>query len=45
MQQPILHDKRNRIEIKECGEDGAWKLAEWLGSEKTLIIIMIVGAV
>lgn len=32
MQQPILHDKRNRIEIMEYGEDGAWKSTEQLNS-------------
>lgn len=38
IQQPILHDKRNRIEIMEYGEDGAWKLTERLNSEKAFII-------
>lgn len=44
MQQPILHDKRNRIEVMEYGKDRLWKLAEWLDSENALIIIMVVGA-
>lgn len=34
MQQPILHYKRNRIEILEYRKDGAWKLTEQLNSEK-----------
>lgn len=45
MQQLILHEKRHRIETMEYGVDGVWKLAEWLDSEKALIIIMVVGAV
>lgn len=45
MQQLILHNKRNRIEIMEYREDSVWKLAEWLDSEKALVIIMAVGAV